>query len=210
MKVDNSTVEAFKNKLNEAGMAELSSELRFEEVMKPHTSFRVGGPAQVYAEPSDTKELAALLSAADSVGLPYFLMGNGSNIVVSDEGIDGLVIRLGEKFSEITSEEDPKDPSCVLIRAAAGTLLTKLSSYAAKAGLTGLEFASGIPGSLGGAVFMNAGAYDHDMSEVLEKVISISPSGEVTSWKKEDLKLGYRSSVFMIEGGIVAEAVQRR
>ena len=195
MKVDNSTVEAFKNKLNEAGMAELSSELRFEEVMKPHTSFRVGGPAQVYAEPSDTKELAALLSAADSVGLPYFLMGNGSNIVVSDEGIDGLVIRLGEKFSEITSEEDPKDPSCVLIRAAAGTLLTKLSSYAAKAGLTGLEFASGIPGSLGGAVFMNAGAYDHDMSEVLEKVISISPSGEVTSWKKEDLKLGYRSSV---------------
>ena len=207
MKVDNSTVEAFKNKLNEAGMAELSSELRFEEVMKPHTSFRVGGPAQVYAEPSDAKELAALLSAADSVGLPYFLMGNGSNIVVSDEGIDGLVIRLGEKFSEITSEEDPKDPSCVLIRAAAGTLLTKLSSYAAKAGLTGLEFASGIPGSLGGAVFMNAGAYDHDMSEVQEKVVSISPSGEVTSWKKEDLKLGYRSSVFMIEGGIVAEAV---
>ena len=207
MKVDNSTVEAFRRKLDEAGMTKLSSELRFEEIMKPHTSFRVGGPAQVYAEPSDTKELAALLSAATSVDMPYLLMGNGSNLVISDEGIDGLVIRLGEKFSEITSEEDPKDPDHVLVRASAGTLLTKLSSFAAKNSLTGLEFASGIPGSVGGAVFMNAGAYDHDMSEVLESVISITPSGEIVTWKKEDLDLGYRSSVFMKKGGIVAEAV---
>ena len=91
---------------------------------------------------------------------------------------------LGEKFSEITSEEDPKDPSCVLIRAAAGTLLTKLSSYAAKAGLTGLEFASGIPGSLGGAVFMNAGAYDHDMSEVLEKLFRYLLPGKLLPGRK--------------------------
>ncbi len=205
MAVDSSTIEAFRRNLIETGKKELESRLRTDEIMKPHTSFRVGGPAQIYVEPESGEEICDLICAAKAAGLPFFLMGNGSNLVISDEGIDGLVIRLGESFSEIRSEEDPSDPECVRITATAGTLLIRLSSFAAKAGLTGLEFASGIPGSLGGAVFMNAGAYGHDMSEVVDKVISISPSGERKTWKREELQFGYRKSRFMKEGGIVTE-----
>ena len=209
MMVDDSVIALFRSRLSETGWEALESGLRTDEIMKPHTSFRVGGPAQIYAEPSSTEEIVALISCAKELGIPFFLMGNGSNLVISDEGIDGLVIRLGENFSAIRSEEDPENSEYTYIYASAGTLLTRLSSFAAKAGLTGLEFASGIPGSLGGAVFMNAGAYDHDMSEVLEKVIAISSSGEVETVGKEDLQLGYRSSRFMKEGGIVTEAVLR-
>ena len=205
MAVDNSTIEVFRRKLIDTGYEQLEGSLRTDEIMKAHTSFRVGGPAQIYAEPRSTEEIAVLIAAAESAGMPYFLMGNGSNLVVSDEGIEGLVIRLGDAFSEIRSEDDPSDPGIVRIFASAGTLLIRLSSFAAKAGLTGLEFASGIPGSLGGAVFMNAGAYGHDMSEVVDKVTSISPSGEKSVWSKEQLQLGYRKSRFMEEGGIVCE-----
>ncbi len=207
MMADNSAIEVFRGKLTEKGFADLAKGIRAEEVMKPHTSFRVGGPAQLYAEPSDTEEIVALIDTAKALGLPFFLMGNGSNLVISDEGIEGLVIRLGEKFSEIRSEDDPEDPDSVLVYASAGTLLTRLSSFAAKNSLTGLEFASGIPGSLGGAVFMNAGAYDHDMSEVLEKVTFITSDGKVSAFGRDELDLSYRSSRFMKEGGIVCEAV---
>lgn len=207
MMADNSTIEVFRGKLTEKGFADLAKGIRAEEVMKPHTSFRVGGPAQLYAEPSDTEEIVALIDTAKALGLPFFLMGNGSNLVISDEGIEGLVIRLGEKFSEIRSEDDPEDTDSVLVYASAGTLLTRLSSFAAKNSLTGLEFASGIPGSLGGAVFMNAGAYDHDMSEVLEKVTFITSDGKVSAFGRDELDLSYRSSRFMKEGGIVCEAV---
>ncbi len=207
MMADNSTIEVFRGKLTEKGFADLAKGIRAEEVMKPHTSFRVGGPAQLYAEPSDTEEIVALIDTAKALGLPFFLMGNGSNLVISDEGIEGLVIRLGEKFSEIRSEDDSEDPDSVLVYASAGTLLTRLSSFAAKNSLTGLEFASGIPGSLGGAVFMNAGAYDHDMSEVLEKVTFITSDGKVSAFGRDELDLSYRSSRFMKEGGIVCEAV---
>ena len=209
MTADSNTIEAFRKKLIEKGFEGLAKDLRKNEIMKPHTSFRVGGPAQIYSEPSKTEEIVALSDSAKELGLPCFLMGNGSNLVISDDGIDGLVIRLGENFSSITSEEDPEDPDAVLVTAGAGTLLIRLSSFAAKNSLTGLEFASGIPGSLGGAVFMNAGAYDHDMSEVIEKVTAISPSGEVRTWTKDELGLGYRKSCFMANGGIVCEAVLR-
>ena len=209
MMADSSTIEVFRSKLTEKGYEDLAKALRSDELMKSHTSFRVGGPAQIYSEPSSKEEIIALIDTAKALGLPFFLMGNGSNLVISDDGIDGLVIRLGENFSEISSETAPDDPEAVLVTACAGTLLIRLSSFAAKASLTGLEFASGIPGSLGGAVFMNAGAYDHDMSEVIEKVTAISPSGEIKVWNKEDLDLGYRKSRFMAEGGIVCEAVLR-
>ena len=204
MEVDISTIGRFRKALIEAGQQDLESRLKTDEIMKSHTSFRVGGPAQIYAEPQNAEEIAALLRAAEGSGMPYFLMGNGSNLVISDEGIDGLVIRLGECFSSIR-EEEGENPDHVRLIATAGTLLTRLSSYAAKAGLTGLEFASGIPGSLGGAIFMNAGAYGHDISEVVSKVVSISASGEKETWTKEQLSFGYRKSRFMSEGGIVAE-----
>ena len=206
MTEDNSAIVLFRKILIDEGREGLAAKIRTDEPMKSHTSFRVGGPAQFYVEPESTDEIAALMAAAKKADVPFFLMGNGSNIVVSDEGIDGLVIRLGEDFSSIREEEDPSDPDKVRLIASAGTLLIRLSSYAAKAGLTGLEFASGIPGSLGGAVFMNAGAYGHDISEVVDKVVSISKEGEIRTWTRDQLTFGYRKSTFMEEGGIVTEA----
>ena len=201
------TIEVIRKTLSDKGYGDLANEIRENELMKAHTSFRVGGPAEFYAEPSTTEEIHALIDTAKALGIPFFLMGNGSNIVISDEGIDGLVIRLGEKFSSIRSEDEPEDPDSVLVFATAGTLLTRLSSFAAKNSLTGLEFASGIPGSLGGAVFMNAGAYDHDMSEVIEKVTFITSDGKTGEAERGELDLSYRSSRFMKEGGIVCEVV---
>ena len=207
MKVDEKIIEAFRNQLREAGKEELADEVRVNEIMKSHTSFRVGGPADLFAEPKDTEEISALISAAKALSIPFFLMGNGSNLVISDEGIEGLVIHLGENFSRIESKPDPNDPDKELVRVTAGTLLTRLSSFATKNGLSGLEFASGIPGTVGGAVFMNAGAYDHDMSEVVEEVTYISKDGQVKTVGKENLDFSYRNSVFMKEGGIVTDAL---
>lgn len=209
MKTDSNTIEAFRRKLIDAGMVELERGIRLDEPMSAHTSFRVGGPADVYAAPSRTEEVLALIETAQMLHMPYFLMGNGSNLVISDEGMEGLVIHLAEPFSSVESKPDPERPETEIVRVSAGTLLVRLASFATKAGLTGLEFASGIPGSVGGAVFMNAGAYDHDISEVIEEVKYITPDGEVATKRGNELQFGYRRSVFMTEGGIVLEAVLR-
>ncbi len=209
MKIDSNTIEAFKRKLVDAGMVELAKGIRLDEPMKLHTSFRVGGPADLYATPSRTEEILALIDAANMLRIPYFLMGNGSNLVISDEGMEGLVIHLSEPFSSIEAKPDAQQPGTEIIRVSAGTLLIRLASFATKAGLSGLEFASGIPGSVGGAVFMNAGAYDHDISEVIEEVTYITLDGEVKSKKNEELQFGYRNSMFMTEGGIILEALVR-
>lgn len=206
MKIDSNTIEAFKWKLIDAGMVELAKGIRLDEPMKLHTSFRVGGPADLYATPSRTEEILALIDAANMLRIPYFLMGNGSNLVISDEGMEGLVIHLSEPFSSIEAKPDAQQPDTEIIRVSAGTLLIRLASFATKAGLSGLEFASGIPGSVGGAVFMNAGAYDHDISEVVEEVKYITPEGEVVTKRGSELQFAYRRSVFMSEGGIILEA----
>ena len=207
MKADEQTIQAFRKKLCDEGFQDLEEKLVMGEVLKSHTSFRVGGPAQIYAEPGDVREVIALVQSAKAAGLPYFLMGNGSNLVVSDKGIDGLVIRLGDKFSDIRLEEDPEDPDFMYMHACAGALLTKASSVAMKNALTGLEFASGIPGSIGGAVFMNAGAYDHDMSEVVESALCITEDGESYTVTRGNFAYGYRTSCFMEKGGIVLSVV---
>ncbi len=207
MKADEQTIQAFRKKLCEEGFQELEEKLVMGEVLKSHTSFRVGGPAQIYSEPEEVGEVIALVKSAKAAGLSYFLMGNGSNLVVSDKGIDGLVIRLGDKFSDIRLEEDPEDPECMYMHACAGALLTKVSSVAMKNALTGLEFASGIPGSVGGAVFMNAGAYDHDMSEVVESALCITEDGESFTVTRGNFAYGYRTSCFMEKGGIVLSVV---
>lgn len=207
MKADEQTIEAFRKKIGEGGFPELSEKLVFGEVLKSHTSFRIGGPAQIYAEPESEQEVIALIRAAKATGLPYFLMGNGSNLVVSDKGIYGLVIHLGDKFSDIRLEEDPQNKEIVYMHVCAGALLIKASSVATRNSLSGLEFASGIPGSVGGAVFMNAGAYDHDMSEIVESASCVSEDGEVFQVLRGDFEYGYRTSRFMKNGGIVLSAV---
>lgn len=169
-----------------------------DEPMNKHTTFRVGGPADVMLQPASPDEVIAAINAAKEMDVPYFVMGNGSNLLVKDGGMEGIVILLGEKMSAIRRE------GC-RIYAQAGAMLSRLSREALNAGLEGLVFASGIPGTVGGAVAMNAGAYGGEMAHVLvgAKVLL----GDEVKWMtRDELKMGYRTTLVLREGGIVLEA----
>lgn len=175
-----------------------SEKILIDEPMKKHTNFELGGPADVMALPTTQAELECVLTLAREEGIPWFIVGNGSNLVVRDGGIRGLVIKL-EHLNRIRVEGD-----CII--ADSGAELKRLSELALEHHLTGLEFACGIPGSLGGAVFMNAGAYEGEMSQVLETVTVISPQGEKKVLAREELELGYRTSRVKTHGDVVVEA----
>lgn len=159
-----------------------------DEPMSAHTTFRAGGHAAVYAEPTGD-ELAALLSFVTTESLPYFVLGNGSNVLFSDAGYDGIVIGIGKRMAHIRSEGG-------VISAGAGALLSSLAAEALRAGLSGLEFASGIPGSVGGGVFMNAGAYGGELKDVIRRVTALTPAGTVKTYSANELNLSYRHSIF--------------
>lgn len=169
-----------------------------DEPMKNHTNFKVGGPADVMALPTTQAELLCVLDLARRDGIPCFIVGNGSNLVVRDGGIRGLVVKL-ENLNRIQVEGE-------YIIAESGAELKALSELALERHLTGLEFACGIPGSLGGAVFMNAGAYDGEMKDVLESVTVITPQGDKKRLSRDELELGYRTSRVKTHGDIVIEA----
>ena len=154
------------------------------------TSFQTGGNADILLLPNSAEALSALISACRESDVPYCVVGNGSNLLVSDKGVRGAVLRLSTPLSEITYLGDGK------ICCAAGAPLTALCNFAYKQGLSGLEFAYGIPGSAGGAAYMNAGAYGGEMKDVLTKCTHIAPDGTVGSFAGEDLQLGYRRSVY--------------
>ena len=161
--------------------------LRKNEPMSLHTTFRVGGPADVYAEPEDEWELRELMDTCEAAGTPYLLIGHGSNLLIGDGGFRGTVICLGKAFSEITVDGE-------VITARAGALLSAVANTALEHGLTGMEFASGIPGSVGGALVMNAGAYGGEMKDVLETADILEMDGSLCRVAAEELELGYRSS----------------
>lgn len=207
MIMDEKMIQEYRKSVCDAGFWVLDEQFKTDEMMNRHTSFRVGGPAKLYIEPSELREVIILVQMAEKLKIPYFILGNGSNLVISDEGYDGLVIRLGERFSSIWTEEDPEDKDAVYMHAYAGALLAKVSSAATRQSLSGMEFASGIPGSIGGAVFMNAGAYNHDMSEVVDSALCVSASGETYTVTRDEFDFGYRCSRFMKEGGIVLTVV---
>lgn len=169
-----------------------------DEPMKNHTNFKLGGPADIMVLPSSQSELECILSQARQEDIPCFIIGNGSNLVVRDGGIRGLVIKL-EQLNQIRVEGD-----CII--ADSGAELKKLSDLALTHHLSGLEFACGIPGTLGGAVFMNAGAYDGEMSHVLESVTIVTPQGEKQVLTRDELELGYRTSRVKTRGDIVIQA----
>ena len=173
----------------------------FDEPLQKHTTFRIGGPADVLAAPREDTQLLALLAYIRSAGLRSVIIGNGSNILFPDRGFRGIVIKLGAEFSGITLHEEADET--VTLHARAGTLLRRLANTACEAGLGGLEFAAGIPGSVGGAVFMNAGAYGGEMSQIIVSCRALMPDGALREFSKEELKLGYRTSVFSQNGGIV-------
>lgn len=170
-----------------------SDNVKQQEPMSRHTTFRIGGPADFYLCPHSTKEVQEIVEICKEEKLPYFVLGNGSNLLVSDRGYRGVVIQLWKNFSDITVKD-------CCIQAKAGALLSKVAAEALEAGLTGMEFASGIPGTIGGAAFMNAGAYGGEMKDIIKSVKVLDTQGEVRVLPKEELKMGYRTSIVKEKG----------
>ena len=170
------------------------------EPMSAHTTLRLGGPADYLAFPRSAEEINAMFAEAGAYGLPVTVIGHGSNLLVLDGGIRGLVISVGKNMRRITREGNS-------IRAQAGAMLGSVAAEAAEAGLTGLEFASGIPGTVGGGVTMNAGAYDGEMAQVVTEVKALVPGGEAEVLAREDMDFGYRRSAVTEKNLIVTEAV---
>ena len=168
----------------------LGCEALKDEPMNKHTSFKVGGTADTYIKVDTLSKLSAILKECKESDIKYTLLGNGSNVLVSDDGIRGVVIRLAGDFRQITLVDE------TTIFCGAGATLAYLCKFALNCGLTGLEFAWGIPGSVGGAVFMNAGAYDGEMKNVVHSVSHISPDGKIGRLEKDELEFGYRTSAY--------------
>ena len=172
------------------------------EPMARHTTMRVGGPAEILFSPAGEGELFAVREAKRA-GAPFRIIGNGSNLLVLDGGLPGLTIRLGEAFSKISVDGNQ-------IRAQAGALLSRVAAAARDASLTGLEFASGIPGSTGGGMAMNAGAYGGQLSDVFEGCRALDPeTGIISALGPAEMALGYRESAALSRGLIVTEAAFR-
>ncbi len=169
-----------------------------DESMARHTTFRIGGNADVFVLPASIEELLAVLKLTKRYSVPLTVLGNGSNVLVRDGGIRGAVVSFGKPFSYIEMEG-------AHIKAGAGAMLGTVSLFAANHALSGLEFAVGIPGSLGGAVFMNAGAYDGEMSQVISEVTAVTPEGEIRRYRTKEMDFSYRHSVFQQNGHIICE-----
>ena len=178
------------------------------EPLKQHTSFRVGGPAKVYVVPEDIEELQKLIRFLYEEKLPYDIIGNGTNLLVSDAGVDHVVVEIGRALEgiELLSEANASDEKTYYIRVLAGTLLSKAAQFAATQELAGMEALRGIPGTIGGAVTMNAGAYGTEMKDVLYSVDVLTPEGELRTLTPAELALGYRHSVIPERGYVVVAA----
>lgn len=170
--------------------------LLLAEPMTKHTSFHIGGPAELMAQPQSEAELQSLLLKAAEAAVPVTLVGNGSNLLVRDKGIRGLVIKLGSMLRDIKVSGN-------VLTFGSGVSLAQASKKAAELGLSGMEFAVGIPGSIGGAVYMNAGAYDGEMAKVVKSVRVMDAAGEVSELSADELDFGYRHSALQGSGKIV-------
>ena len=170
-------------------------ELRVNEPMSKHTTFRIGGPAALMALPRTMEEVQTVLKTAAELGVEPFFLGNGSDLLVADRGYPGFIVKLAGEFEESCFCPAPKGGTPQLT-AGGAALLSTLSKTALHWGLTGLEFAGGIPGSVGGAVTMNAGAYGGEMAQVLESVTFLDEAGEVCTLPVSECGFGYRKSIF--------------
>ncbi len=168
--------------------------------LENYTSLHIGGEADYFVIPETYEEIHSVISLCKLENMPYFVLGNGSNLLVSDQGYRGLILMMTDNFSKIWYEKEN------FIIAQAGILLVKLANDAAKRSLTGLEFASGIPGTLGGAVTMNAGAYDGEMKQCLIGATVMAEDGTILELSKDELALGYRSSILQKKNYILLEA----
>lgn len=162
--------------------------LLFHEPMSRHTTFRVGGEAECMAVVETKEELSQLVSYLGRIEQDYFVLGNGSNLLVGDKGYRGIIVKMGPHLSAVRVERDH-------IAAGAGALLSRVASAAREAALSGLEFAAGIPGSIGGAVVMNAGAYDGEMKQIVQMVRVMDKEGEILTLDNDTMEFGYRTSI---------------
>ena len=169
------------------------------EEMKNYTTFKIGGPVDILIKPDSIINLAQAIKLCRTHEVPYYILGNGSNLLVADEGFRGVVIQIYTNLDEIKVEGNT-------VTAQAGALLSKIANKALEHSLTGFEFAHGIPGTLGGAVVMNAGAYDGEMKHVLISCDVLDSEGNILTLSNEDLELGYRKSIVQKKGYIVLSA----
>ncbi|SFD22032.1 UDP-N-acetylmuramate dehydrogenase [Clostridium uliginosum] len=174
------------------------TQIQLSAKMSEHTHFKVGGPVDILLTPNTKQQIAESIKICKSNNIPFYVIGNGSNILVKDSGIRGVVIKLCE-LNIIERKQN-------IIKAQCGALLKDLSEEALGASLTGFEFACGIPGSVGGAVFMNAGAYDGEISYVIQEAEVIDDNGNIIVLTKDELQLGYRTSLVMQKGYVVISA----
>ena len=168
------------------------------EPMKDHTTFRIGGPADCLILPASMEDVAFVFQCLKRYDIPFVILGNGSNVLVLDKGIRGAVIKFNSPISAIRKKKNT-------LTAGAGALLRDVSGFAAENSLSGMEFTCGIPGSIGGAVFMNAGAYDGEMKNIVSAVRAISPKGEIVQFTANELDFGYRHSIFQENGCAICE-----
>jgi len=169
-----------------------------DEPMSKHTSFKIGGPADILLLPKSSEEIQRVIQICNELGVPFFTMGNGSNLLVSDKGMRNVVIKIAEGFNKIEIKDK-------IITAEAGILLSTLSKKALQESLGGLEFASGIPGTLGGAITMNAGAYGGEMKDVVKSCRAVDLQGNIVDLTIEELEMGYRTSLIQKKRLIVLE-----
>lgn len=173
--------------------------IHVNEPMKNHTTFKVGGPADILVEPCNESELADIIKYLKKQKEKYMMIGNGSNLIVKDSGIRGIVIKLFDKFKYFSVQGN-------IIKVGSGTLMSALSKYALDNNLTGLEFASGIPGTVGGGVTMNAGAYGYDISTVFKSCKVLNNKGEIINLSKDAMNFGYRKTEVQNKNYTVIEA----
>lgn len=177
--------------------ADLGCKVLFNEPMSKHTTFKIGGPADLFVTVHSHLALQRLVCAANDFQVPYMAIGNGSNMLVKDTGIRGLVITLDDEFTKIQLSENSK------IECGSGVTLAKLCNFAMKNNLTGLEFAWGIPGSAGGAAFMNAGAYGGEMKQVLVSCKHLTTAGDFSVLSGDELHLSYRNSIYSSNKAVI-------
>ncbi len=173
-----------------------SENIKYDEMLKNHTTFRVGGPADCVVYVQDEGQLQGVINYLQKVQLPYFVLGNGSNLLVGDQGYPGIVLKLAEEMSNVTVTGRR-------IHAQAGATLSKVARVALEHGLTGMEFAAGIPGTVGGGVIMNAGAYDGEMKMVVEYVEVVDREGDQLKLNNATMEFGYRTSVLKNQDFVV-------
>lgn len=169
-----------------------------DEPMKHHTSFKVGGPADILLMPKEITQIQKIIQICKEQGAPFFVMGNGSNLLVRDKGLRNVVIKIAENYNDVKIEGTK-------VVAQSGVLLSTLAKKVLKESLGGFEFASGIPGTLGGAVTMNAGAYDGEMKDVVKECLAMDQEGNLVELSIEELEMGYRTSIIQRKQYIVLE-----